>query len=359
MWQKALWVVLAGVLAAGCQTTRGGMHEVPVPRHYGKLAPQDVEESAALIEHARRLGAPHTAPFAFYSAERYLDMARQQQRERDRAGTWDYAMLAKRMAEAAIGHSPGPEELDRPNVLTDLEACMAEFDRLNDRHRALDTAKAIAVAPILYAHVTAALSRAEHELDQGRHWRRAVHDLAAAAADIETLVAQDVDEDGIPDMQDGAPREPEDVDRFQDEDGVPDLDNDADGVPDDRDVAPNDPETINRWRDYDGAPDAYPTLTPVYFASGKATLSAEAKGYLRGMALIVATVPDLKLRLRGHGTDARSELDNLDLSRRRAEAVLRCLIVHGAPEGQLVVTFHGDTEPLAEGDNERVELVVE
>jgi len=65
----------------------------------------------------------------------------------------------------------------------------------------------------------------------------------------------DNDNDGVPDLVDQAPNQPEDIDGFQDEDGVPDLDNDNDGVPDVYDKAPLIPEDIDGFQDSDGVPD--------------------------------------------------------------------------------------------------------
>jgi thrombospondin type 3 repeat protein len=48
----------------------------------------------------------------------------------------------------------------------------------------------------------------------------------------------DRDGDGIPDIRDRCPGEPEDFDMWQDADGCPDPDNDNDGVPDDKDNCP-------------------------------------------------------------------------------------------------------------------------
>jgi outer membrane protein OmpA-like peptidoglycan-associated protein len=48
---------------------------------------------------------------------------------------------------------------------------------------------------------------------------------------------------------------PEDKDGFEDEDGCPDPDNDKDGIPDDKDKCPNDPEDKDGFQDNDGCPD--------------------------------------------------------------------------------------------------------
>jgi len=65
----------------------------------------------------------------------------------------------------------------------------------------------------------------------------------------------DSDGDGIPDDKDKCPKEPEDKDGFQDEDGCPDPDNDGDGIPDVKDKCPNEPEDKDGFQDEDGCPD--------------------------------------------------------------------------------------------------------
>ncbi len=65
----------------------------------------------------------------------------------------------------------------------------------------------------------------------------------------------DNDQDGIPDDQDKCPNEPEDKDGFQDDDGCPELDNDGDGIPDTQDKCPNEPEDKDGFQDDDGCPD--------------------------------------------------------------------------------------------------------
>ncbi len=47
----------------------------------------------------------------------------------------------------------------------------------------------------------------------------------------------------------------EDKDGYQDEDGCPDPDNDKDGIPDLKDKCPNDPEDMDGFEDNDGCPD--------------------------------------------------------------------------------------------------------
>ncbi len=359
MCRRALLCVCVLSVMAGCQTSKRGVHTVPVVRDYDNLTKENLVDAEALVARAQILGASTTAPYEFYSAERYLELARRERVKHDRRGAWDYAALATRMAQAAIDSCAERDGVAIVGAPDTLEAAQASFERVRAVYRMVNQEKAIAVSPILYAHLTVALSQAEHELNTRRHWRDALPLLATAEADLSLLQTRDRDEDGIVDLQDGAPREPEDEDNFQDADGIPDPDNDRDGVPDENDVAPNEPEIVNHWRDYDGAPDTFPSLMSLQFEQGQTALSSGAKGFLRGIALLMANVPDLKLRLRGHSSDVATDQGDFDLSRQRAEAVQRYLHAKGVPDNQLVVTFLGATESSQGAAYQRVELVIE
>ena len=65
----------------------------------------------------------------------------------------------------------------------------------------------------------------------------------------------DRDADGIKDQFDRCPDQPEDRDGFMDEDGCPDVDNDQDGIPDTNDKCPNYAEDKDGFEDADGCPD--------------------------------------------------------------------------------------------------------
>lgn len=67
--------------------------------------------------------------------------------------------------------------------------------------------------------------------------------------------SRDTDGDDIADGEDRCPKDPEDLDSFQDTDGCPELDNDADGREDGVDKCPNDPEDDDGYLDNDGCPD--------------------------------------------------------------------------------------------------------
>ena len=65
----------------------------------------------------------------------------------------------------------------------------------------------------------------------------------------------DRDEDGLPDKDDRCPRDSEDIDGFEDDDGCPDPDNDRDGILDADDGSPNEAEDLDGFEDEDGIPD--------------------------------------------------------------------------------------------------------
>lgn len=66
---------------------------------------------------------------------------------------------------------------------------------------------------------------------------------------------RDFDKDGIVDKLDACPSAPEDIDRFEDDDGCPDPDNDQDSVLDPVDHCPREAEDRDKFEDDDGCPD--------------------------------------------------------------------------------------------------------
>lgn len=363
MVRQLLVASVALLMLVGCQTSGRGIHSVPMTRDYGDLDEAAIEDAERTVVEAHCGGAHLYAPYEYYSATHYLRMAREERRARDREGARDYAGLAKTMAQTALRTGALDKSVGGPGDAKTLEACREWFAELKARYLELDRDKAIAAAPILYAQLNASLSRVEHEIHQGTTAAKTAKALAVAQTDLELIVRKDTDEDGVPDLADASPWAAEDMDGFEDQDGAPDLDNDGDGVPDTVDLAPNEAETANRWHDEDGAPDALPLLDAVRFGAGATQLSAEAKGYLRGMKEILVEWPELKLRVAGHCNPGRSAAASMDLSRRRAEAVQKYLVGLGVADTQLVVLFHGDSEPCATATGRtghgRVELTLE
>jgi outer membrane protein OmpA-like peptidoglycan-associated protein len=124
-------------------------------------------------------------------------------------------------------------------------------------------------APVELATAEAHNDYAEHALDEGNYYD-AVHDAEIAQKNAKLAIERspkelcnphvtpkpgDMDGDGILDDVDNCPKEPEDKDGFQDQDGCPDLDNDGDGIPDTADKCPMEPEDHDGYQDEDGCPE--------------------------------------------------------------------------------------------------------
>jgi outer membrane protein OmpA-like peptidoglycan-associated protein len=218
----------------------------------------------------------------------------------------------------------------------------------------------------------------------------------------------DNDKDGIPDTSDGCPNEPEDVDGFQDEDGCPDGDNDNDGIADARDKCPRDPEDYDGFEDENGCPDpdndgdSIPDVVDkcplqpevfngvedqdgcpdealielrddyiqikdkVYFDFNKDTIQERSFEMLNQIASLLSGQGNIGLVLVGGHTDGKgSDVYNLNLSQRRADAVVRYLVGRGVAPNRLRGQGFGETQPVAGNDteegrekNRRVEFLI-
>lgn len=107
------------------------------------------------------------------------------------------------------------------------------------------------------------------------------------------------------------------------------------------------------------------TLDNIYFDFGAATLTAESDAAITEAAKLLKDNPDLQIYVVGH-TDSVGGYDtNLDLSRRRAQAVVDALVSrHGISSGTATPAGVGPLAPLASNatdagraQNRRVELV--
>jgi OOP family OmpA-OmpF porin len=75
--------------------------------------------------------------------------------------------------------------------------------------------------------------------------------------------------------------------------------------------------------------------------------------------------PDMQVEIAGYTDSEGDDKHNLELSRRRAEAVEEYLIEKGIPENRIVAKGYGKENPIASNDteegraeNRRVEFVV-
>jgi OOP family OmpA-OmpF porin len=168
----------------------------------------------------------------------------------------------------------------------------------------------------------------------------------------------DNDGDGIPDTADKCATEPEDKDGFQDDDGCPDPDNDGDGVPDAADKCPIEPETKNGFQDDDGCADEIPeklkqftgVIQGITFKTGAADLAPASFKALDKAVAVLAEFKDIKLEIQGHTDDvqikSKTYADNNALSQARAESVKAYFVSKGIDEGRLIAKGYGDSQPV-------------
>jgi OOP family OmpA-OmpF porin len=198
----------------------------------------------------------------------------------------------------------------------------------------------------------------------------------------EEPIVVDADGDGIVDERDACPKDPEDFDGFEDEDGCPDLDNDADGILDVDDACPNEPgPPVNHGcpdpdRDGDGVPDRIDNcpdepgpienqgcpeeqhvvieesrieiLDKVYFNLNSAKLQRRSYAVLDNVAEVLHAHPEIQIiRVEGHTDSTGPSSYNMRLSQRRAESVVRYMIDEGkVSKDRFVAEGFGETRPL-------------
>ncbi len=106
-------------------------------------------------------------------------------------------------------------------------------------------------------------------------------------------------------------------------------------------------------------------LRNVFFDSGSAELREESHYELDRLARLLKENYQLEIEIRGHTDEVGTEADNLDLSRRRAKAVLDYLVAKGIDPSRLSSRGFGESQPIAPNDtpegrqlNRRTEFMI-
>jgi outer membrane protein OmpA-like peptidoglycan-associated protein len=162
---------------------------------------------------------------------------------------------------------------------------------------------------------------------------------------------RDRDGDGFLDPEDECPDE-----KGIAPNGCPDQDPDGDGILGAADQCPNEPETKNGFQDDDGCPDELPeavkkftgVIQGIEFDVDKATIRPASFGTLDEAANVLEQYAGLRLEISGHtDTDGKHER-NVDLSRRRAEAVKEYFVKKGIAGDRIETRGAGPDEPIAD-----------
>jgi outer membrane protein OmpA-like peptidoglycan-associated protein len=178
----------------------------------------------------------------------------------------------------------------------------------------------------------------------------------------------DRDGDGVPDVDDRCPTVP----GPKELEGCPDQD--GDGVPDIDDRCPAVPGPAQN----DGCPPAesepmveiettrLSLKDAIHFDTGKDTIRPESSRILDEIAQVLSSRQEIRrVRVEGHTDNVGSRPYNLDLSQRRAAAVVRALTARGIPAARLQPVGYGFDRPvtsnataLGRAKNRRVELTI-
>jgi OmpA-OmpF porin, OOP family len=160
----------------------------------------------------------------------------------------------------------------------------------------------------------------------------------------------DSDGDGVPDYLDKCPGTPAGIN--VDSNGCP-LDSDGDGVPDSLDKCPRTPAGVKV--DASGCPltilqsgAASWTFNEINFDVGKADIQSSSFGILDEIAAALGANPQLKVVVEGHTDSSGARAFNVDLSQRRAQAVMDYLVGKGVSPSRLSAKGYGPDRPVAD-----------
>jgi outer membrane protein OmpA-like peptidoglycan-associated protein len=153
--------------------------------------------------------------------------------------------------------------------------------------------------------------------------------------------------------------DPEDPDGHEDEDGCPDLDNDADKVADLQDDCPMVPGA----EDNKGCPKK-PALVVVtaqeikitqqiHFEFGKSEIRSISFPVLDAVVDVLKQNPKITLEVQGHTDNVGNAQFNKKLSQDRADSVRKYLVKKGVAASRLIAKGYGMEKPLVPNSDAR------
>lgn len=165
---------------------------------------------------------------------------------------------------------------------------------------------------------------------------------------------RDTDGDGILDREDACASEPGVRSSEPERNGCPPpSDRDGDTVNDDVDACPDQPGEPSSDHATSGCPRValkggeVQVLDRIEFETNRATLKPESDAILQAVAALLQARPDIrKLEVGGHTDSQGQHASNVDLSRRRARAVLDWLVQHGIARERLSANGFGPDRPI-------------
>lgn len=167
---------------------------------------------------------------------------------------------------------------------------------------------------------------------------------------VPTGCPADGDADGVIDEQDKCPTQ-----KGVAPDGCPsDKDTDGDKILDSNDKCPKDPENVNGFEDQDGCPDVIPEKVKAFtgiiqgitFDHNKATIRPESKTTLDKSVGVLKEFPALRVMISGHTDNTGPRDKNVLLSQERAASVKQYLVDQGVEATRIETRGAGPDEPV-------------
>ncbi len=173
----------------------------------------------------------------------------------------------------------------------------------------------------------------------------------------------DPDGDGIIGDADKCPNEKEDGLPPDPKDGCASPDPDGDGIIGDADKCPNEPETRNGYQDADGCPDTPRVVVTktevkisekIMFAFAKATIEPVSQSLLDEIAFVINDNPQIEyLEVAGHADRIGTDAVNVQLTKRRAQAVVEALVKRHVDGRRMHARGYGNYCQLDPGESEQ------
>ena len=170
----------------------------------------------------------------------------------------------------------------------------------------------------------------------------------------------DTDGDGAPDAQDACPKVPGARSSDAKEDGCP-PDTDGDGLRDPDDACPreagkvtDDPKTTGCLEAVRVVGSQIVILQKVEFETNRALIKKDSESLLKPVAAVMRARPEIvRLAVEGHTDSTGSEQGNIELSQRRAVAVMLWLVDHKIDPRRLEARGFGPRRPIADNGTQK------
>lgn len=89
---------------------------------------------------------------------------------------------------------------------------------------------------------------------------------------------------------------------------------------------------------------------PIYFDYDKAEIRPEYTAFLDKMIRVVDSHTDLRIKVTGHTDADGTDAYNIELSKKRAEALINYFVSHGLKRDRIEIDFKGEKNPIDSND---------